>query len=253
MVIPLGGTVTLAVTDPDPDFEVIGSDLEFIFDQIRISEHHAADWLAASPADRPNTSPLCESYGSPTLPADTSGTCVPSPMLPWGLRTVDGSFNNLMPGRSHYGAVDQLLARELTMDLRYAEPIQRVRLEALPARRRATSRPPDTSTTRNPAVASNLIVDLTDGNPAAVAVAEAKEDVGAVIDPETGRIFIPNEAPDEGLSAPFNAWMTFFGQFFDHGLDLVNKGGSGTVVTPLCPTTRCGSSRRPRTRTRQTS
>ncbi|MCK7481279.1 MAG: hypothetical protein M0C28_31885 [Candidatus Moduliflexus flocculans] len=27
--------------------------------------------------------------------------------------------------------------------------------------------------------------------------------------------------------------MTFFGQFFDHGLDLVTKGGSGTVFMPL--------------------
>ena len=45
--------------------------------------------------------------------------------------------------------------------------------------------------------------------------------------------FIPNVAPDAGLSAPFNSWMTFFGQFFDHGLDLVTKGGSGTVFIPL--------------------
>ena len=29
--------------------------------------------------------------------------------------------------------------------------------------------------------------------------------------------------------------FTFFGQFFDHGLDLVNKGGSGTVFVPLQP------------------
>ena len=27
--------------------------------------------------------------------------------------------------------------------------------------------------------------------------------------------------------------MTFFGQFFDHGLDLVTKGGNGTVYVPL--------------------
>jgi Ca2+-binding RTX toxin-like protein len=47
--------------------------------------------------------------------------------------------------------------------------------------------------------------------------------------------FIPNVAPDEGLSAPFNSWFTLFGQFFDHGLDLVNKGGSGTVFIPLSP------------------
>ncbi len=44
---------------------------------------------------------------------------------------------------------------------------------------------------------------------------------------------IPNIAPDDGISAPFNAWMTFFGQFFDHGLDLITKGDNGTVYIPL--------------------
>ena len=44
---------------------------------------------------------------------------------------------------------------------------------------------------------------------------------------------LTNVAPDEGLSAPFNSWFTLFGQFFDHGLDLVAKGGSGTVFIPL--------------------
>ena len=48
----------------------------------------------------------------------------------------------------------------------------------------------------------------------------------------TGSLFIPNITPDFGLSAPFNLMFTFFGQFFDHGLDLVNKGG-GTVFMPL--------------------
>src|SRR3712207_8936468 len=35
-----------------------------------------------------------------------------------------------------------------------------------------------------------------------------------------------------GLSAPFNSTFTLFGQFFDHGLDLVSKSG-GTVFVPL--------------------
>ena len=48
-------------------------------------------------------------------------------------------------------------------------------------------------------------------------------------------IKLPNVAPDEGLSAPFNGWMTFFGQFFDHGLDLISKGGNGTIYVPLQP------------------
>ena len=48
-----------------------------------------------------------------------------------------------------------------------------------------------------------------------------------------GTIFIPNQAPDEGLSAQYNSWFTLFGQFFDHGLDSLAKGGSGTVFIPL--------------------
>ena len=51
----------------------------------------------------------------------------------------------------------------------------------------------------------------------------------------TSSLFIGNITPDAGLSAPFNSWMTFFGQFFDHGLDLITKGGSGTVFIPLAP------------------
>ena len=49
----------------------------------------------------------------------------------------------------------------------------------------------------------------------------------------SGNLFIPNVTPDAGLSAPFNSLFTFFGQFFDHGLDLVNKGGNGSVFIPL--------------------
>ena len=55
------------------------------------------------------------------------------------------------------------------------------------------------------------------------------------IDMQGDNVHLPNVAPDEGLSAPFNSWFTLFGQFFDHGLDLVNKGGSGTVFIPLQP------------------
>ncbi len=46
---------------------------------------------------------------------------------------------------------------------------------------------------------------------------------------------LPNVAPDEGLSASYNSFFTLFGQFFDHGLDLVAKGGNGTVYMPLSP------------------
>jgi Ca2+-binding RTX toxin-like protein len=55
---------------------------------------------------------------------------------------------------------------------------------------------------------------------------------GIEFDP-LGSLVIPNRSPDIGLSPGFNSWMTIFGQFFDHGLDLVTKGGGGTVFVPL--------------------
>ena len=50
-------------------------------------------------------------------------------------------------------------------------------------------------------------------------------------------MFIPNVTPDNGLSAPFNTFFTIFGQFFDHGLDLIDKNGpvNGFVFIPLAP------------------
>src|SRR5262249_34761822 len=102
-------------------------------------------------------------------------------------------------------------------------------------------------------------VDQTANNPAAYATAYdpgadgilhtaddvLKPGVQIVADPGLDKIFgtaddtqvffFPNTSPDVGLSAPFNEWFTFFGQFFDHGLDLVTKGGNGFIFIPLQP------------------
>ncbi len=48
-------------------------------------------------------------------------------------------------------------------------------------------------------------------------------------------VMIDNVAPDLGDTAPFNGFFTLFGQFFDHGLDMVSKGEAGTVYIPLQP------------------
>src|SRR6185436_3435503 len=97
-----------------------------------------------------------------------------------------------------------------------------------------------------PRIISNLIVDQTANNPAGVAAAAANPNAETITSPgldgdfgtpddTTNLFFIPNTAPDGGLSASFNEWFVFFGQFFDHGLDLVTKGGSGTIFMPLQP------------------
>ena len=61
------------------------ADLQFILDQILIAEAHAAGGDLAQ--------------------------LIPNSELPFGLRTVDGSFNNLISGRTAYGAADTTFAR----------------------------------------------------------------------------------------------------------------------------------------------
>lgn len=73
------------------------------------------------------------------------------------------------------------------------------------------------------------------------ALSDVIADHGLITSPSpTGDILkttlvVENVAPDAGISTPFSGWMTLFGQFFDHGLDLVAKGGYGTVYIPLQP------------------
>ncbi|MBI2590734.1 MAG: DUF5011 domain-containing protein [Candidatus Blackburnbacteria bacterium] len=184
---------------------LIRSDLQFILDQIKIAEAHAQG-------------------------AFLSGL-IPKDVLPWGLRTVDGTFNNIVSNQSEFGAADRVFPRLTTPVFRNAENAT----FDLDGPGPLTLGQPTSYAQNNgfvfdsqPRLISNLIVDQTLGNPAAQAASAF-----SLPDPQTNSLFIPNIAPDMGLSASFNSWFTLFGQFFDHGLDLVNKGGSGTVFIPL--------------------
>src|SRR5207237_7164808 len=174
---------------------------------------------------------------------DAGAPCPGDPQLPVGLRTVDGTFNNLVPipDQHLFGAADRLFPRLTTARFRPAE--------------QGTSyatKPQTDVIDSQPRIISNLVVDQSANNPAAVAVAthpcgsggfvcstpaidpaHPADPLFTVTDSASGALFIPNITPDFGLSAPFNIMFTFFGQFFDHGLDLVTKGGSGTVIMPL--------------------
>src|SRR5712691_11295947 len=208
-------TVHAQVAPAGAGFFLDAGDLRFIFHAIEIAQDHAAGGTLLGPG--PNQVNL---FGTP------------NPQLPLGLRTVDGSFNNLVtvPDQHLFGASDLVFPRLTTPNFRPAE--------------QGTSY---TQTAGNvfdsqPRIISNLIVDQTANNPAAAAAAANPCGSGGFVcqgqqttDGVTGSFFIPNITPDFGLSAPFNLMFTFFGQFFDHGLDLVNKGGSGFVIMPLQP------------------
>lgn len=282
----------------------IRSDLEFILDQIKIAEAHAAG------------QPL---YGP--------GGLVPAYNLSFGLRTVDGSYNHLLPGQEQWGASNVPFPTLLDPAYRPADgtafdPDGPGPAPAMPtqANYNPSNNPDSLVFDASLRTISNLLVDQTLGNPAAIleglaragsadplvdlpaitaiyqtfkpasdaeyqarvvmqnaqtaatvaddglpgdtaaelaaqaalAAATAAHDV-TVADLEAARVVrdaalapyglamdgdnvhLPNISPDGGLSASFNSWFTLFGQFFDHGLDLVNKGGSGTVFIPLQP------------------
>ncbi len=241
-LIGLIGTISLAsvappahaVTDEEPAFVLNQNDLEFILRQIQISEAQAA----ASLNPESNYSLLCAD------PDDSSGKCVPNTMNTFGVRTVDGSHNNLVLEQEEYGASDHVFPRLLDPVWREGEAVP----TGAPANNPAdtalcgdTGPPSPFSQTcysqtqgfvydSEPRTISNLIVDQTTDNPAILNQLDAGT---AYLVEGSDSVFTPNTTADEELSAPFNTFMGFFGQFFDHGLDLIAKGGHGTLVVPL--------------------
>eukprot|EP00873_Tetraselmis_striata_P031945 jgi/Tetstr1/452209/TSEL_039245.t1 len=297
-------------------------DLQFILDQIKIAEAH----VAGTPLDQ----------------------LLAQPHLPYGLRTVDGSYNNITPGRELWGAADQVMPRALqpfylnegddsfhgmiinndygvvgeetasmfqngghTGNVVDADPriistlisdqtlnnpaaiaaaLQHAEFDDLPLSDAvAAVRDLYAQFLASPAVTAygplaqqvNAALGVLDDAEAALTAAEEGGDPDAIADAQAAvdaaetalaaveqtvaderealkpaldaakatldqtlldtygiemdgnSILLPNVAPDEGLSAPFNGWMTFFGQFFDHGLDLIHKGDNGTIYMPL--------------------
>ena len=165
--------------------------------------------------------------------------------MPWGLRTVDGSYNNLVPGQQFFGASGQPFPTIA------GDPVFGNELDETPFFGISnTNYGADANVVdSDPRIISNLIVDQTITNPAAVqafveggfgvlvgGVLHFANDDGTAGDivPAGVTLTIPNTTPDEGLSAGFNTWFIFFGQFFDHGLDFIERD-TEIVVIPLQP------------------
>ena len=231
--------------------------------------------------------------------ADSRGedlsTFIPDTTLPWGLRRVDGSNNNLRPGQENFGSADQPFPSLLPQQFRnesddsmsFGQGATLINNNYGVNAANTSSDPraiqPGDVVDADPRIISNLVVDQSLQNPAAIyralvlagsadRMADLAEITAAVDALEVAKaggvaatieaadtalrtelsakginvfdtlgdltratVDLPNVAPDEGLSAPFNSFMTLFGQFFDHGLDLLDKGGKGTVYIPLKP------------------
>lgn len=217
-------------------FTLNSGDMKFILKQIKIAENNAT------------------TESGPGAPAVGPGPFqIPGPLSAQGLRTVDGSNNNLFPGQGTFGASDQLEPRLATPFFRPAEgsDVPGVGLVGPPGATTYASKRGNVVDSE-PRTISNLIVDQTAANPAAVQAAgkpnrtflgspsvpcdASGQPPGCT--PKGKTLFIPNVTTDVGLSPPFNAWFTFFGQFFDHGVDFTEKNGDpadggGLVFVPL--------------------
>ena len=252
-------------TNYTTSFNINVDDLNYILKQIKIAEATSIGY---------NANPLSI---LDSIIATYGGDATSAALLPAGLRTVDGTFNNLRvaptgvpgtpgynPGTSKVGAADTLFPR-LTdpvfqtvdgpgIDFNgdgIIDVMNHNYLDGSPAPGNQIKSVVDV----DPRIISNLIVDMSVNNPAAIAAYlgnplsleqfaadhPGKNPVapGSVLGPNDLAVTnadlstIPNQSPDIGLSPGFNSWMTFFGQFFDHGLDLVTKGANGTVYIPL--------------------
>ena len=110
-----------AVAPVGQGFTVTPGDLAFILKQIKIAERHSRFFVggAGIPVNpNPTTDPeYCASLLGP------GPDQIPDILTSYGLRTVDGSCNNLVPGREKFAAADVAFPRLTTPVFRDAEPI----------------------------------------------------------------------------------------------------------------------------------
>ena len=158
LCLPLIPTAASAAPIVGQGFTVTPSDLAFILKQIKIAEAHVA-----------NTTELTGPCGALV---GTGPDQIESPLLSFGLRTVDGTCNNLQPGQETFGAADQPFPRLTTPVFNEAEDstvpgIGPVGPPGLTSYAQTSGSVVDSE----PRTVSNLIVDQTSTNPAAIAAA----------------------------------------------------------------------------------
>lgn len=84
---------------------------------------------------------------------------------------------------------------------------------------------------------SNLVADQSADALAAIGYVTPGEQAMALLDNPATTLGGGRLNPFTGTlnPLPYSAFTTMFGQFFDHGLDLVHKGADGSIVVPLRP------------------
>lgn len=170
---------------------------------------------------------------------------------PLGLRTVDGQCNNISAvmaetsGTSKPKSSDSAAWGSAEQEFTRLAAQANIPSSTLPLTdaQKLYQNPTSNVTDPSPRQISNLISDQSLNNPAAIAAAyEASSilygqtsyateiSVNATTGDTSTILSIPNITADYNVSAGYDSWFTLFGQFFDHGLDLVPKAGPAVVI-----------------------
>ena len=193
------------------------------------------------------TTAATSAYG----PTGLSGSYLWTADDPLGLRTVNGECNNISSVMAEssgtatpktgdtaaWGSAEQQFTRISPQANTSSTPL------TLSDVQKKYQNPTAPVTDATPRQISNLISDQSLNNPAAIAAAYEASSIlygqsgyatEIAINATTGDtstiLSIPNITPDYNVSAGYDSWFTLFGQFFDHGLDLVPKAGPAVVI-----------------------
>src|SRR3954453_23993460 len=151
------GQARAATAPTGQNFTITPGDLHFIMKQIKIAERHSATLTASNP---------CGTLVGP------DANQIPDRLTPYGLRTVDGSCNNLFPGRERFAAADELFPRLGAKSFRDADPVTAdFPVGPLGPTSYKQKLAGNSVIDSQPRTVSNLIVDQTSTNPAAIAAA----------------------------------------------------------------------------------
>ena len=217
------------------------TDLNFILKQIQIAEAHATYEGATPGTVRPPNSVLSTtgSDGSANAPHVVNFT------LPHGLRTVDGRGNNLTvltDADQQRVPTSPALAKDLgAADRKFPRMVPLANITWKDDRGRASAGPRGaahrhTDQWQDRCRTQPRASSATSSPTSRTATPQRSRQQGRAWPPPAPQAtsnFIPNQVPNNVLAAPTSSMFTLFGQFFDHGLDLVGKSGTEAVVVPL--------------------
>ena len=155
---------------------------------------------------------------------------------PRGIREVQGIGNNLL--NPSWGNADTLFPRLTQQHWQSSEGTFTFGRSGL-----AVNPTPTSYSVRdvnvvdsNPRVISNLVANQASNALSAIGLStEGQQKLAVMDDPSAtpGGRLSPLTGADNPL--PYSSYMTLFGQFFDHGLDLVQKGKDGSILVQLLP------------------